>query len=208
MASFIRSDLEFILAQIMIAEANAAGTPLAALLPNSEVAFGLRTIDGSFNHVVLGETLFGAADLVFPRLTTPVFRTAENVTIDLDGPGPLTLGAPTSYAQTSGFVFDSQPRIISNLIVDMTATNLAAVAAAAQTPGSELVTGTRTDGSTFQTFFIPNIAADANMSRRARWVARRSVKRREAYAIFGISSAWKSLRFGVKFTVWGSHLAR
>ena len=41
---------------------------------------------------------------------------------------------PTSYAQTTGFVADSQPRTISNLIVDQTAANPAAVAAAGTTP--------------------------------------------------------------------------
>src|SRR4029453_3966345 len=65
-----------------------------------------------------------------------------------------------SYTQTSGLVVDSQPRTISNLIVDMTANNPAAVAAAAQTSGAGLVTGTRTDGTPFQTFFIPNHAPD------------------------------------------------
>ncbi|MBI2961628.1 MAG: heme peroxidase, partial [Betaproteobacteria bacterium] len=134
------------------------------MLPNPEVPFGLRTISGAFNNIVPGRADFGAADVVFPRMLASVFRPAENVTIDLDGPGPLQVGDPTSYAQTSGFVFDSQPRTISNLVVDMTANNPAAVAAAAQTPGSEIVTGTRTDGSTYQTYFIPNVAPDAGLS--------------------------------------------
>ena len=164
MASFIKSDLEFILAQIAIAERHAAGEDLVSMLPNVEVPYGLRTVTGEFNNLVAGRTLFGAADVVFPRLTGPVFRDAENVSIDLDGPGPLTVGTPTSYAQTSGFVFDSQPRTISNLIVDDTANNPAAVAAAAATPGSELVTGTRADGTPFQTFFIPNVAPDEGLS--------------------------------------------
>ncbi|MBI2316250.1 MAG: heme peroxidase, partial [Betaproteobacteria bacterium] len=71
---------------------------------------------------------------------------------------------PTSYAQTSGLVVDSQPRTISNLIVDMTANNPAAVAAAAQTDGAGLVTATRTDGTPYQTFFIPNVAPDVGLS--------------------------------------------
>src|SRR5439155_7507939 len=85
------------------------------------------------------------------------------------------------------FVIDSQPRTISNLIVDDTASNPAAVAAtfdpgpdgilldnpltpvneAADNvlkPGAQVVTGTRTDGSTFQTFFIPNESPDAGLS--------------------------------------------
>jgi Ca2+-binding RTX toxin-like protein len=164
MASFIKSDLEFILEQILIAERHAAGEDLASMLPNTEVPFGLRTVSGEFNNLVAGRTTFGTADLIFPRMLASVFRPAENVTIDLDGPGGQAVGDPTSYAQTSGFVFDSQPRTISNLIVDQTANNPAATAAFEQTPGSEVVTGTRTDGTTYQTYFIPNIAPDAGLS--------------------------------------------
>ena len=40
---FIRSDLEFILAQIAIAERNATGESLLAILPNVQVPWGLRT---------------------------------------------------------------------------------------------------------------------------------------------------------------------
>ena len=163
MAAFSKSDLFFILDQIRIAEAHAAGQNLLDLIPNTELPFGLRTVDGSFNHLVAGETEFGAADNVFPRMTDPVFRTAE---------------AGTSYTQTSGTVIDSQPRTISNLIVDQTENNPAAHAAAFD-PGAdgilhtaddvlkegvEIVTGTRADGTSFQTFFIPNTAPDEGLS--------------------------------------------
>ncbi|MBI4290125.1 MAG: heme peroxidase, partial [Betaproteobacteria bacterium] len=161
---YIASDLEFILEQIVISERHAAGEDLLDLLPNKMRAMGLRTVDGSFNNLVQPQSEFGASDNVFPRMTTPNFRDAENVSIDLDGPGPLTVGTSTSYTQTSGFVFDSQPRTISNLIVDMTANNPAAVAAAAQNAGSDIVTGTRTDGTPFETFFIPNSAPDGGLS--------------------------------------------
>lgn len=40
MADFIKSDLEFILQQIFIAEAHAAGQSLSELLPNSQVPWG------------------------------------------------------------------------------------------------------------------------------------------------------------------------
>ncbi|EJM57624.1 heme peroxidase family protein,putative calcium-binding protein, partial [Pseudomonas sp. GM49] len=163
MANFNKSDLEFILQQIFIAEADTAGQSLASLLPNPEFAFGLRTVDGTFNNLRLGQSEFGAADNIFPRLTTPVFRPAE---------------AGTSYTQTSGLVIDSQPRTISNLIVNDTATNPAAVAATFDPgldgilgtvddvlkAGAQVVTGTRTDGTTFQTFFMPNVAPDAGLS--------------------------------------------
>ncbi|MDH4581494.1 heme peroxidase, partial [Pseudomonas sp. BN415] len=151
MATYIKSDLEFILQQILIAEAHAAGEDLSALLPNSQVPWGLRTVDGSFNHLVLGQTEFGAADELFPRMLDPVFRIAEN---------------GTSYTQTSGLVFDSQPRIISNLIVDQTANNPAAVDAnggadPVLSPGLDGIFGTPDDQ---EVFFIPNTTPDEGLS--------------------------------------------
>src|SRR5262249_24057732 len=73
-----RDDLDFILEQIKIAEANAAGTPLIDLVPNWELPFGLRTISGVDNNLLPASDQFGAADNVFPRLATPpIFRTAD-----------------------------------------------------------------------------------------------------------------------------------
>src|SRR5262249_15771905 len=118
---FIRSDLEFILAQIAIAERNAAGESLLDILPNVEVPWGLRTVDGTPTTLIPGQNESGAADNNFPRLTDPVFRPAE---------------AGTSYEQTNGLVIDSQPRVISNLIVDQTANNPAAYATAYD-PGAD-----------------------------------------------------------------------
>ena len=135
MAQLIKSDLEFILQQILIAEAHAAGADLESLLPNSFVPFGLRTVDGSFNNVVTGQSEFGAADNVFPRLVDPVFRDDQDGdTINL-GPGGVVTN--TDYG-TPGNVADADPRIISNLIVDMNVlTNPAA--ASADTDGDGLV---------------------------------------------------------------------
>ena len=131
MVTLIRSDLEFILQQIIAAESGSQ--PTDPLLP-----FGLRTVDGSNNNLIEGQTNFGAADQVFPRMTDPFFRTAE---------------AGTSFAQTSGDVTDSRPRTISNLIVDQTATNPSAVAVAGGvTPDP--------DG----TLFIPNTTPDGGAS--------------------------------------------
>src|SRR5262245_52507183 len=127
--TFIRSNLEFILQQIMIAEQHADGADLLSLLPNSLVPFGLRTVDGTFNNVIPGQENFGAADELFPRLTDPVFRPAEN---------------GTSYSQTTGTVIDSQVRTISNLIVDQTSNNPAAVAVAGSA-GDDGVWGTADD---------------------------------------------------------------
>jgi Ca2+-binding RTX toxin-like protein len=101
----IRSDLDFILAQILGAETKAP-------TEDPSLPFGLRTVDGTSNSVVPGQSEFGAADRVFPRLTDPVFRDAE---------------MSTSYTQVTGTVTDARPRIISNLIADQNAlTNPAA----------------------------------------------------------------------------------
>jgi Ca2+-binding RTX toxin-like protein len=135
MAQFVRSDLEFILEQIRISEAHAAGTPLEQLVANPTLPFGLRTVDGSYNNLVHGQSEFGASDNLFPRTTEPVFRPAEN---------------GTSYEQTSGTVIDSQPRTISNLIVDQSDNNPAAVAA--------------DDADGVNDDFIGNVTPDAGLS--------------------------------------------
>jgi Ca2+-binding RTX toxin-like protein len=108
MATLIRSDLEFILQQIQIAEAHAAGADLATLVPNAFAPLGLRTVDGSYNNLVPGEGNTGAADQPFATMVDPNPR------------------APYSGATS---VMDAQPRIISNLIADMTSSNPAAVQA-------------------------------------------------------------------------------
>ncbi|MBO2892994.1 peroxidase family protein [Pseudomonas asiatica] len=145
MADFSKSDLEFILQQIFIAEAHADGASLIDLLPNSQVPFGLRTVDGSYNNLVTGQSEFGAADNSFLRLLSPSFT--------------------GDYAGT-GTVIDSQPRTISNLIVDQTANNPAAVeanggAAPVISPGIDGVFGTADDT---EVFFIPNVSPDVGLT--------------------------------------------
>ena len=156
-------DLRFIFEQILVAQDHAAGGTLLGTGPNQvhdpQLPRGLRTVDGSFNNLVPGQRdangvpsqFFGASDQLFPRRTTPLFRTAEPAT-----PG----GAPTSYTQLSGNVFDSQPRIISNLIVDQTAKNPAAVAANFNPCGSGgfVCGGGGTSDPVTGSLFIPNLS--------------------------------------------------
>ena len=169
MVKFIRSDLDFILEQIFIAEQNAAGMSMLDLLPNVQVPFGLRTVTGVNNNLVLNQDQFGAANNTFPRLLPPVFQTADVKPAGFFGPGDPAGTTPTSYTQTSGFVFDSDPRTISNLIVDQTANNPAAVAAAAATPGSTIAMSPGLDG-VFGTAddkpveFIPNVKPDFGLT--------------------------------------------
>jgi Ca2+-binding RTX toxin-like protein len=136
-------DLRFIFHAIEIAQAHSAGGELFGPGQNQvtevRLPLGLRTVDGSFNHLVPGQEKFGASDQIFPRLTAPSFRPAE---------------AGTSYTQKKGQVTDSQPRIITNLIVDQTASNPAAVVAAGPTP----------EVTPSGAFFIPNVAPDVGLS--------------------------------------------
>ena len=87
------ADLAKILQQIQIAEADARTPgvndlatiigPDAALLP-----MGLRTVDGSNNHLLPGQSFAGAADQVFPRLLTPHYvNDADGDTMPLGPPG-------------------------------------------------------------------------------------------------------------------------
>jgi hypothetical protein len=156
-------DLRFIFHQIEVGQAHAAGGVLLGPGPNqvnlngaadAQLPVGLRTVDGTFNNLVQipDQHLFGAADRLFPRLTTPRFRPAE---------------AGTSYAtKTDTQVIDSQPRIITNLIVDQSAANPAAVAVAANPCGSggfvcsEPGTADPVSGA----LFIPNITPDFGLS--------------------------------------------
>jgi len=157
------SDLRFILKQIKIAEAHAAtataANPCGTLLgtgvdqiPNQAqgalLPFGLRTVDGTCNNLLPNKEKLGAAGNIFPRRMTPQFRDAEL------SPAAFGPQIPTSYTQKSGNVFDSQPRLASNLIVDQTAGNPAAVAAAGA--------GAIADAS--GSLFIQNVAPDVGLS--------------------------------------------
>ncbi|MBG6059381.1 Ca2+-binding RTX toxin-like protein [Cryobacterium sp. MP_M5] len=183
------SDLAYILKQIKVAEAHVANTtsltgPCGALVgpganqvPDALTSYGLRTVDGSCNNLLAGRETYGAADVLFPRLTTPVFKDAEA------SPPGFPPAASSSYTQKSGFVYDSQPREISNLIVDQTATNPAAIAAAGFPVRSQSAPGLfpcTTDPQPLavppvagvplncvpsgQTLFIPNITTDVGLS--------------------------------------------
>ena len=161
------SDVRFILKQIKISERHAAtatpANPCGTLLgtgvnqiPNgnqqgAELPWGLRTVDGTCNNLLPGQSKWGAADTVFPRSAPAQFRDAEAG--DPDGPGPAPSG-PTSYTQKRGIVIDSEPRTVSNLIVDQSVNNPAAVAAAGE--------GAVPDAS--GTLPIGNVAPDVGLS--------------------------------------------
>ncbi|SDS37767.1 Fibronectin type III domain-containing protein [Friedmanniella luteola] len=182
------ADLAYILKQIKIAEAHVAGTtsatgPCGALLgtganqvPDALTSYGLRTVDGSCNNLVRGRESYGAADRLFPRLTRPTFQNA-------DERSPFGAPGTSSYAQKSGSVVDAEPRAISNLVVDQTSANPAAVAAAGypvrtqNAPGKfpcttdpDPLADPPVDGvpancvPTGDTLFIPNVTTDVGLS--------------------------------------------
>jgi Animal haem peroxidase len=136
-----RLDLGYILTQIEMAEAGQE--PVNPLL-----SFGLREVAGTNNNLTAGGSTFGSSLQPFPTITDPIFQNAQ---------------FGSSYAQTSGLVIDSQPRMISELIASQNASNPAAVAAQAQQlgklgsgylnltlPGPDGIYGTADDtGTTF-----------------------------------------------------------
>ena len=174
------ADLTFVLQQIQIAEAHAAGIPLTSILldengqviadpealngqgltyyvldvvnglvprdanqplaiPDPHVPFGLRTVDGTYNNIIPGRETWGAADQSMPRLLDPKYTSGIG-SADLDGPGPGGVVVGGDYANP-GNIVDTAPRTISNLIVDMSLNNPAAIIAALTFAGSEDVLG-------------------------------------------------------------------
>ncbi|MFM6848968.1 MAG: peroxidase family protein, partial [Terrabacter sp.] len=186
-------DLTFILKQIKIAErhsatwtaSNPCGTlvgPAADQIPDYLTSYGLRTTDGSCNNLKNPPSYtFAAADQPFPHLAEPLFRSAEPITPTF----PVGPTGPTSYKQFSpgNVVVDSQPRTVSNLVVDQTSTNPAAIAAAGfpvRSQGNPGVSPCTTDPDptavppvdgvpagcvpSHHTLFIPNVTTDVGLS--------------------------------------------
>jgi Ca2+-binding RTX toxin-like protein len=174
------SDLQFVLHQIKVAEANAAGIPLTSIvldasgavvartdaevggvryyvldttagwipnpalgapvlaIPDPHVPVGLRTVDGTNNNIVPGRETWGASDQPMPRLLDPSYTTGTG-TIDLNGPntsGAEFTGGNYAVNGTNSVIVDTAPRTISNLIVDVTLNNPAAIIAALTFAGS------------------------------------------------------------------------
>lgn len=113
------------------------GFAQAHLLP-----YGLRTVDGSYNNLLPGRENWGAADQSFPGIFTPIYLNDDGDRYDFNPlPNMETWYTNNDYGNAgtrtrsqpgpgSGTVIDADPRIISNLIVDQTLNNPAAIAAA------------------------------------------------------------------------------
>ena len=74
MADINKHDPKFILLQTSIAQAYVDGVNFN-LLSNPLLPFGIRTFDGSFNHLVTGQNKFGAIDHSFLRVFDHAFQT-------------------------------------------------------------------------------------------------------------------------------------
>jgi Ca2+-binding RTX toxin-like protein len=154
-------DLQFILKQIKIAEAHASGIPLNEIrvdangvygtegmlaISQPHLPYGLRTVDGTYNNIIPGRELWGAADQTMPRMFDPNWRNeTDGDVFDPTGPSngvgdALTDGNYNSGGETpvtGGSVVDADPRIISNLIADQSPNNPAALIAALRHAGHE-----------------------------------------------------------------------
>jgi Ca2+-binding RTX toxin-like protein len=129
-------DLRFIYEQILVAQDHAAGGQLLGPGSNQvsdpQLPRGLRTVDGTYNNLVPtpDQHKFGSSDRLFPRLLNTFSGTPQSTFREAE--------QGTSYKQKllNNVVVDSQPRIISNLIVDQSSANPAAVAVATHPCGS------------------------------------------------------------------------
>lgn len=122
MVKLVKHDLDFILKQIGIAERHAAGEQLDQLVDSPLLPYGLRTVDGSYNNFLSDRENYGASGFKFKHLVEPSYTT---------GNGSMGPGYPSNNDYgVGGNVVDADPRLISNLIVDQTPDNPAAIMAA------------------------------------------------------------------------------
>ncbi|MDC1287452.1 hypothetical protein N8198_06160, partial [Gammaproteobacteria bacterium] len=151
--AFDMEDMDFILDQIKFAERHAAGEELADILPNLSIPWGLRTVDGSYNNLIPGREVEGAADQNFKNAAGRVFPDAQDA-------GAFGPPGPTSYNSAAN-VTDSTPRLISHLIVNQSTANPAAVSTAAAEGGENIGPGFV---QTADELYIPNTAPDEGLS--------------------------------------------
>ena len=95
-------------------------------------------MDGTYNNIIDGRETWGAADQPMPRMLDPNFiNDADGDQMDL-GPGGIVTN--TDYG-AAGNVADADPRLISNLVADMSFNNPAAIVAALTFAGSTTIYG-------------------------------------------------------------------
>jgi len=155
--------------------------PLA--IPDAKTPFGLRTVDGSYNNLIEGRELWGASNQPMPRLLNPNFINEGDDSMALGGGQTVgnndygVVGAPTPGVNGghSGNVADADPRLISNLVADMSFNNPAAIVAALTFAGSADVYGDLALVRAAHTTLISTIVAinaDAGLDEAAKQTAR------------------------------------
>ena len=155
--------------------------PLA--IPDAKTPFGLRTVDGSYNNLIEGRELWGASNQPMPRLLNPNFINEGDDSMALGGGQTVgnndygTVGTPTPGVNGghSGNVADADPRLISNLVADMSFNNPAAIVAALTFAGSADVYGDLAVVRAAHTTLISTIVAinaDAGLDEAAKQTAR------------------------------------
>ena len=114
------ADITFILTQLTLPGNDPRNAPLGTILD----PFGIRDVRGIGNNV--NNPKFGAADQLFPRLTTASYRDAEG-TFTFGAQGLNTVPTPVSYAVRDVNLVDSSARTISTLTASQSAAALTAI---------------------------------------------------------------------------------
>jgi hypothetical protein len=120
-------------------------------IPDAQTPFGIRTVDGTYNNLIEGRETWGAAGQGMPRLLDggAYLNEQDGDTISFGGGAVVltntdyTPGSATGSPMLApGTVADADPRIISNLVSDMSLNNPAAIVAALTFAGDENPYGT------------------------------------------------------------------
>jgi len=102
-----QTDLDFILAQLLLPGNDPRNDPFGSILS----PFGIRDVQGVGNNVL--NPTWGAADQIFPRLTTDTSPAVAQGTLNPDFSVSWT---PTGYDVRNVNLVDTTPRTISNLV--------------------------------------------------------------------------------------------
>ena len=132
------------------------------------VPYGLRTVDGSNNNLIEGRDSWGASNEAFLSLLTKSYRPADGDVFASPG-GPAL---PSGYSPM-GSVADADPRMISNLIVDQTLANPAAIYTALLANGyaGNALTAAQTIHAQFTAALTTALANSANATKSPAVVA-------------------------------------
>lgn len=108
-----QSDIDFIFAQLTLLGNDPRNAPLGTVLDPT----GIRDVQGTGNNV--SNPTWGSADQIFPRLVGSTYVNADGV-VNFGNQGSPLIDTPTSYADRSVDLYDTDPRLISNLISSQT----------------------------------------------------------------------------------------